>query len=245
MSDSTAHAALEHAFERENLLLHYQPIHDARSGAIVAVEALMRQRRENGEIREAHIINEAAEDGSSGDLIALDEWMINTALDDAERWPIKVHVNLSPREFVDGNVASRLSRIEGRRINLEITETQTVEKVEATVRMLHELKKLGFGLWLDDFGSGHSTLEQLLRFPVDGIKIAATFIKELPDDERSAAITRSMIALAHDLGLSVLAEGVEHDAQLQFLVAHDCDFVQGFLFSRPMPREEVDSLFAR
>jgi len=243
VTDPTSQAALERALEFENLLLYYQPIHDARSGAIVAAEALMRQRRENGEVREAHAITEAAEDGSRRDLIELDEWMIRTAVRDAERWPIKVHVNLPPREFVEDDVASRLSRFEGKQLVLEITETQTIVNVESPVRLLTALKKLGFGLWLDDFGSGHSTLEHLLHFPVDGVKIAATFIEDLPNDERSASITKAIIALAHDLGILVLAEGVEREEQLRFLVDHGCDLVQGFFFSRPMPREDLDSLF--
>lgn len=245
MSEPRALAALERALDEENLLLYYQPIHDAKSGAIVAAEALMRQRRENGEVRDAHIITEAAEDGPRHDLIALDEWMIRTAVRDAERWPLKVHVNLSPREFLAGNVASRLSSIEGKQIVLEITETLTIENVEAPVDLLNELKDLGFDIWLDDFGSGHSTLEQLLHYPVDGIKIASTFVKDLPDEKRSAAIVKSTITLAKDLGVTVLAEGVEHEAQLRFIVEHGCELVQGFLFSRPMPREDFESLISR
>jgi EAL domain-containing protein (putative c-di-GMP-specific phosphodiesterase class I) len=242
VTGSTARNALDRAFAEKNLLLVYQPIHDARSGAIVAAEALMRQRRENGELREAHIISDAAEEGSERDLFAFDQWMLRTAIADAADWPIALNVNLSPREFVEGDVLERFEKLAGRRLNLEITETLTIEEPERAVDVLASLKKLGFGLWLDDFGSGHSTLEQLLHFPVDGIKIAATFIENLPHDARAAAITRSLIDVAHDLHIEVLAEGVERNEQLRFLIEHGCEFVQRFFFSRPMRREELDGL---
>lgn len=224
-----------------NLLLLYQPIHDAKSGAIVAAEALLRERRSSGEIREAHIISEAAESGPRRDLFALDEWIISTAVRDSEAWPIAVNINLSPREFEEGNLLSRVARaiLPARKINLEITETLTIERMDEVVSVLRDLRSIGFGIWLDDFGSGHSTLEELLRFPIDGLKIAATFIKHLPHDERAAAIVRSMLALGRELQVPVAAEGVERDEQLRFLLDHGCDFVQGFLFSRPMPREEI------
>jgi len=243
--DTLGQAALDRAFEHENLLLVYQPIHDARTREIVAAEALMRQRRESGEIREAHIISEAAEDASHQQLVALDAWMLRLAVRDAAEWPIALNVNLSPREFQEGNVIDRLGDLFTPRLNLEITETAYICDPKDMRPILRELKEIGTGLWLDDFGSGHSTLEHLLHFPVDGIKIAATFVKGIPDDERSCAITRSMIALAHDLGMKANAEGVEHDEQLEFLLANGCDFVQGFLFSRPMPRVELDALLHR
>lgn len=240
--DSVAQAALDRAFEHENLLLVYQPIHDARTREIIAAEALMRQRRQSGEIREAHVISEAAEDGPHQQLVALDAWMLRMAVRDAADWPIPLNVNLSPREFQEGNLITRLGDLLGPRICLEITETAHICDPETTQVTLRELKKLGVGLWLDDFGSGHSTLEQVLHFPVDGIKIAATFVKHLPHDQRSRAITRSIITLAHELGMKVNAEGVERDEQLEFLIAEGCDFIQGFLFSRPMPRAELDAL---
>jgi len=238
----TAQNALDRALEEENLVLVYQPIHDARSGAIVAAEALMRQRRENGELREAHIISEAAEEGPKRDLFAFNQWMMRTAIADAAGWPIALNVNLSPREVVEKDVVARYAKFKGRRLNLEITETLTIEEPERAVSVLESLRELGFGLWLDDFGSGHSTMEQLLHFPVDGIKIAATFVEGIPHDRRSVAITRSMIDLAHDMNIEVLAEGIEREEQLGFLIEHGCELVQGFLFSRPMLREAFEGL---
>jgi EAL domain-containing protein (putative c-di-GMP-specific phosphodiesterase class I) len=250
MTDTVAQAALDRAFDEKNLVLLYQPIHDARTRVIVAAEALLRQRRQSGEIREAHIISEAAEEGSTGDLFTLDSWTMRTACDDAKHWQsfarVALNVNLPPREFEEGGVVAKVSRFAGNcRLNLELTETQTIEDTKSTAAFLRDVKSLGVGLWLDDFGTGHSTMEHLLDFPIDGIKLAATFVKGVPGDERSSAIVRSLIALAHELKLQVIAEGIEHEEQMEFLVAHACDFVQGFLLSRPMPRDDFEALLRR
>ena len=237
-------AALDRAFEEKNLVLLYQPIHDATTGAIVAAEALLRQRRESGEIREAGIINEAAEDGP--DLFRLDSWVVHSAYRDAATWPdIRLNVNLSPREFQEGDVLGRLSSlltsygIDAHRINLEITETSYIDSPEETMYVLEAVRKLGIRLWLDDFGTGHSSLEHLQHFPLDGLKIAAQFIRDCISDRRCRVITKAILGMAQELGLQVIAEGVEHREQLDFLREHRCDAIQGFLFSRPM---ELDDL---
>jgi EAL domain-containing protein (putative c-di-GMP-specific phosphodiesterase class I) len=239
-----AQAALDRAEEENNLLLVYQPIHDARSREIVAAEALLRQRRRSGEIREASVITEAAEEGPHAELFALDSWALRTAFAHAARWPIRINVNLSPREFEEGLVVPRLTDlltscgIDPRNINLEITETSYIHKPGDTTDVLVELKKLGIELWLDDFGTGHSSIEHLQRFPVDGLKISTCFMK---DDRRSRAIARALIALAHDLDMKVIAEGVERQEQLERLLDWGCDAIQGFLFSKPMTAEEMDA----
>ena len=239
-------AALDRAFEEKNLLLLYQPIHDARSGAVVAAEALLRQRRESGEIREAGIIKDAAEEGPGPELFALDSWVVRHAYRDAAQWPdIRLNVNLSPREFQEGAVLDRLSslltssRIDPHRINLEITETSYIDSPEETMHILEAVRKLGIRLWLDDFGTGHSSLEHLQHFPLDGLKIASQFIAECITDKRCSTITKSILHLAHELELEVIAEGVEHPEQLGFLREHGCDAIQGFLFSKPMEQEEL------
>lgn len=241
-----ARAALDRALdEREDLLLVYQPIHDAHNGAISAVEALMRQRRRSGELREASIISEAAERSYGSELFMLDHVLIRKAYRDAAKWQqhhpaIRLHINLSPREFQEGDVVERLtslltsSGVDLRRVSLEITETRFIPSPEKTVSALEKLKDLGISLWLDDFGSGHSSLEHLQHFPLDGLKLPGAFVKALPGDARCAAIVRHVIALAHDLDLDVIAEEVERKDQLDFLRELDCDFIQGFLFSRPM-----------
>jgi EAL domain-containing protein (putative c-di-GMP-specific phosphodiesterase class I) len=247
----TAQAALDRASE-ENLLLVYQPIHEARTRAIYAAEALLRQRRESGEIREASIITAAAEAGP--ELFALDSWAIHRAYRDAAHWQshgapeVRLNVNLSPRELQEGNVLPRLQKLLGdysidpHKVNLEMMEVSHIDKPEETMQILTELKKLGLELWLDDFGTGYSTMTHLLRFPVDGLKIPLEFVQGVIDDHRAQTITRALISLAHDLGMRVIAEGIEKQEQLDFLLQCECDYIQGFLFSKPMPLEEFEGM---
>jgi len=251
MADGTAQRALDRALDKtEQLLLLYQPIHEARSGAIYGAEALLRQRRESGEIRGASIITETAEDSGGAELYALDSMVVKTAYAAAARWPPDVHlnVNLSPREFEEGNVIERLTalitdvRIDMRKVNLEITETSYIEQPNETDDVLRTIKRLGIGLWLDDFGTGHSSLTHLQQFPLDGLKLAGSFVKPLPNDKRCRAIVRALLGLAHELELKVIAEEVETNEQLEFLLEHQCDYVQGFLFSRPMKAEAFEDL---
>lgn len=244
-----ARAALENALDRENVVVVYQPIHDVASRRMIAAEALMRQRRESGEIREAAILTEAAEHAPLDEMIDLDEILLERAF---AGWPADLHlnVNLSPREFQHDDVVARVRRaietagIRPRQITLELTETAPIKDLGDAACVLREMKTLGVELWLDDFGTGHSTIEQLYRFPVDGLKLPATFIADIDRNRRSRAITKSLIALAHDLALHVIAEGVEREAQLSALADLDCDSVQGFLFSRPVTLDQVLELSA-
>ncbi|MDQ3282747.1 MAG: EAL domain-containing protein [Acidobacteriota bacterium] len=257
MTEAVGKAALERALdEHEDLVLLYQPIHDARTGAVFSAEALLRQRRENGELREASIIHEAAEEGPGSELFTLDHILVQKAYTAAAGWQaahpdVHLNVNLSPREFQEGNVLDRLGKlitscgIDTTRVNIEITETAYIEQPEETMEVLGALRKLGVELWLDDFGSGHSSLTHLQHFPVDAIKLPGSFVKPLPDGARCRAIVAALIHLAHDLGLSVTAEEVERQEQLDFLLEHDCDYIQGFLFNRPMEAEDFRRLLDR
>jgi EAL domain-containing protein (putative c-di-GMP-specific phosphodiesterase class I) len=228
------------------LTLVYQPIHHAESGAVWGAEALLRQRRRNGQLREASIITEAAEESCGPELFLLDSILVKRAYLDAARWHVRLNVNLSPREFQEGNVLDRLTKlvtscgIDTRQVNLEITETSYIEQPEETMEVLMAIKKLGVGLWLDDFGTGHSSLTHLQHFPVDGIKLPGAFVRPLPDDERCAAIVRSLISLARELELQVIAEEVETKEQLAFLCDLGCPLIQGFLFSKPMTPEAFE-----
>ena len=251
-SEKVAQQALDRALdEKEDLLLVYQPIHETRTRKIRAAEALLRQRRQNGEIREASIITETAEQGP--ELFELDSLTVRSALDDGAQWmkrapDVRLNVNLSPREFQEGNIVERLQsfvagcHIDMTRINLEITETTYIDEPEETMQVLQLLKKMGVQLWLDDFGTGHSSLTHLHKFPLDGIKIPKDFIEGIGADRRGEAIARSLIRLAHELRMEVIAEGVETNEQLDFLLELECDYIQGFLFSRPMLLEEFERL---
>lgn len=237
-------AALENALDRENVVVLYQPIHEVASRRMIAAEALMRQRRESGEIREAAILTKAAEHAPRDEMIDLDEIVLERAFT-GWRSDLRLHVNLSPREFQHDDVVARVRRaidaatINPHRVTLEIMETSHLEHLGDAARVLREIKALGVEVWLDDFGTGHSTIEQLYRFPIDGLKLPSTFIADVDRNRRSRAITKSLIALAHDLALHVIAEGVEREAQLAALADLDCDAVQGFLFSRPVTLDEL------
>ena len=251
MKNQVGQRALDRALDEKDLLLVYQPIHDAVTREVHGVEALLRQRRESGEIREASIITAAAEKGP--ELYALDSWVVHQAYKDAAHWhgqgspEVRLNVNLSPREFEHTDMPNRLRGlvsgcgIDTRKINFEITETSFFAKPDETIKVLQEIKKLGIGIWLDDFGTGHSSITHLQKFPVDGIKIPREFIEDAPSNERSRAITRRLIEMAHDLGIKVTAEGIENKEQYQFLLDHHCDYIQGFLFSKPMPLAELEA----
>ena len=250
--------ALDRAIDGDEgqLLLLYQPIHDIRSGRIYAAEALLRQRRASGEIREASVIAEAAEESDGPELYVLDNLIVKRAYTDAAKWQgefpdVRLNVNLSPREFQEGNVVERLTKlvtscgVDTRKVNLEITETSYIEYPKETMKVLETIEDLGVGLWLDDFGTGHSSLTHLQHFDtLDGIKLPGAFMKNVPDDKRCTAIVRSLISLAHELELEVIAEGVEREEQLAFLRELQCEYVQGFLFSRPMTAEAFHATLA-
>jgi len=252
MTDPRAEAALARVINGDGrLTLVYQAIHDAESGAIWGAEALLRQRRSSGELREASIITEAAEDSCGPELFLLDSMLVKRAYTDAAHWNgIRLHINLSPRELQEGNVLDRLTSlitscgIDHRNVHLEITETSYIEQPEETMEVLHAIKELGVGLWLDDFGTGHSSLTHLQHFPVDGIKLPGAFVRPLPEDERCAAIVRSLIELARELDLKVIAEEVENERQLALLRELGCGLIQGFLFSRPMEADRFTESLA-
>jgi EAL domain-containing protein (putative c-di-GMP-specific phosphodiesterase class I) len=235
------------------LLLLYQPIHDLRTNRIYAAEALLRQERQTGEIREAGAITEAAEESAGPELFVLDAMVVKNAYTDAARWQaefpdVRLNVNLSTREFQEGNVLERLTSlvtacgIDTSRVNLEITETSYIDDPEQTTKIVDALKKLGLSLWLDDFGTGHSSITHLQHFDVDGIKLPGTFVKDIVNDRRCRAILKSLVVLAHELGLEVIAEGIETEDQLSFLRDLGCEYIQGFLFSKPMRAEAFQEL---
>jgi EAL domain-containing protein (putative c-di-GMP-specific phosphodiesterase class I) len=246
MPKAAPHAGVRRALSQKQLVLFYQPIHELKSRRIVAAEALLRARRGSGEIRSATSIAVGAED--MPELFRLDSWIMQQAFRDAEKWDgIRLHVNLSPREFEDGHLARRLRKSSSdiSKVTLEITEISFIKKLKQTERVLEDIRSLGVQLWLDDFGTGHSSISHLLEFDLDGVKVPATFIKHLNSNKRCRTITLSIIKLAHDLGLKVIAEGVEHKQQLEFLRDAKCEYVQGFLFSEPMAAGRLESALER
>lgn len=240
-----ARAELREALDDESLINFYQPIHEISTRRIVSAESLLRRADDSEE--SAGDLTAAAEHGP--DLVRLDQWSLRSAFADAARWQVdhekvRVNVNLSPREFEMDNLVARIdglvqdTGVRSARVNLEITETSYIREPKKTVAVLDELKERGFELWLDDFGTGHSSVEHLQHFPLDGLKIPGGFIREVSGNRRCCSIVRGVVALAHDLGLTVVCEEVENEEQLEFVRQAGGDYIQGFLFSRPMAVDE-------
>ena len=240
---------LKAALQEDRFVLHYQPIVGARDGRVAGVEALLRWRapdREPDAIRE---LLEAAE--RSPVIFKLENWTLGQALRAARAWRdagltgLRVGVNLSAREFPRADLVRRIrsqlsaAALPPSALALEITESSSLRDFDAAADRLERLADMGVELWLDDFGTGHSSLEWLSHLPTHGLKIPGTFVERLFADERCKVIVPRLIELAHDLGLRVVAEEVETKEQRDYLAACGCDLFQGYLFHAALPAEEL------
>ncbi|MHB8741527.1 MAG: bifunctional diguanylate cyclase/phosphodiesterase [Sulfuricaulis sp.] len=259
MTNAVENLALEndlrHAVDRGELVLHYQPIIECKSGKILGMEALVRWRHgTRGLIPPSQFIP-LAED--TGLIVPIGEWVLRESCAQCQRWqrefkrPLRVAVNLSARQFGQPPIARTVRRaLEGAGLDptaleLEITESvllyQDAEKLES----LRTLAEMGVTLSIDDFGTGYSSLSYLKRFPVDALKIDQSFTHDIPDDPDDAALARAIISMARALGLKTTAEGVETLTQLEFFRSEGCDAAQGFYFSKPLPAEEFAALLSQ
>ncbi|MEM7661866.1 MAG: EAL domain-containing protein [Pseudomonadota bacterium] len=236
---------LQRALENNELLVYFQPQIDAKTRKMVGCEALLRWAHPTkGLIYPGHFI-ETAED--SGLITRLGDWVIRAALEQARRLPddIRIAVNISPLQIHSANLfptivnALATNQLDPSRLDLEITESVLMTDTDFTLDRLHQLKKLGVRISLDDFGTGFSSLSYLRKFPFDKIKIDKSFISDMETSEDSRAITVATLGLAKALGLRCTAEGVETEFQCKFLQEHDCDELQGYFISRAQP---LDSL---
>jgi diguanylate cyclase (GGDEF)-like protein/PAS domain S-box-containing protein len=245
---------LRHAVERAELFLHYQPVADVSTGQIVAAEALLRwEHPQRGTLDPDSFIPLAEETGL---IVPLGEWVLREACLQARTWqdagytPIRLGVNLSARQLHHKDlinlVTSALeeSGISPEWLQLEITEGDVMSNVEFIVAVLHKLRSMGVGISVDDFGTGYSSLSYLKRFPIDSVKIDRSFVRDLASDPSDAAIVTTVIAMARNLNLRVVAEGVETTEQLEFLRRRACDEYQGYLISRPLPAHQFARLIA-
>jgi diguanylate cyclase (GGDEF)-like protein/PAS domain S-box-containing protein len=252
--DMAIESALRHAIERRELLLHYQPIVDLRNGRIRAVEALLRwQHPALGLVAPARFIPIAEE---SGLIVPIGEWVLRAACAQMRAWRnaghagLHVAVNVSSRQFREPSLAERIQQIladtglEGRCLEIELTESMLLANPETTVKLMQQLDRNGVRFAIDDFGTGYSSLSYLKRFPIDVLKIDQSFVRDITSDSDDAAIVRAIITMAHSLGIETVAEGVELHEQLAFLAANGSDAMQGYYFSKPLPAETTGRLLA-
>ncbi len=240
------------ALERNELLLHYQPRVDLTTGRIAGVEALIRwQHPERGLIPPVHFIPLAEETGL---IVPIGEWVLKTACKQMRIWRdssmphFRMAVNLSVRQLRQAELAQRIASVlsetglDADSLELEITESMIMQDPEETVKVLAELNAIGIALAIDDFGTGYSSLSYLKRFPIDYLKIDQSFVRGIPADADDVAITKTIIAVAKSLELRLIAEGIETHEQLAFLKAEGCKEGQGYLFSKPLPAENLEQL---
>ncbi|MDI6812262.1 MAG: EAL domain-containing protein [Desulfitobacteriaceae bacterium] len=244
---------LRRALEREEFVLYYQPQYDLRDARLCGVEALVRwQHPERGLIPPGQFIP-IAED--SGLILPLGEWVLRRACTQNQQWqekgysPIRMAVNLSARQFRQINLVRTIAQtlqatgLEPQWLDLEITESMSMENVAFSITILQQLKDMGIRISVDDFGTGFSSLSYLSRFPLDTLKIDQSFVQTIAVNPDSNEIVTAIIRLARSLGLKVIAEGVETDDQLSFLRQKQCDEVQGYLLGKPVPAGEMEKHF--
>lgn len=242
-------SGIKRALERDELVLHYQPRLDALTGTIIGIEALVRWKHpERGLIAPEGFIPMAEELGIIG---AVGEWVLYTACRQNRAWqdaglaPVRIAVNISAFQISEPGFADLLVRVldetglEAACLELEITETSLMKNIEASVANLQAVKNTGVSISIDDFGTGYSSLAYLKKLPIDTLKIDKSFIQDLLNDPDDAAIVSATIALAHNMGLQVVAEGVTTAAQTKFLLERNCTAMQGYLFSYPVTAEEL------
>jgi diguanylate cyclase (GGDEF)-like protein/PAS domain S-box-containing protein len=243
---------LRHAVERSEFDVFYQAKVSIHTGEIRGVEALLRWHNPTlGHVSPAQFIPITEETGM---IIPIGRWVIRKACEQVRNWngqalpPVCISVNLSPRQFSDPELVPFIKRtltetgIDPSRLELEITESMVMHNQERSLQKLNEIKALGIRIAIDDFGTGYSSLSQLKKFPVDTLKVDRSFIREIETDEEDRAITTAIITMGKTLGLTIVAEGVETAEQQTFLSNNDCDEIQGYYFSKPIPCADFERL---
>lgn len=242
---------LYHAIQREEFVLHYQPQYDLTSGNIVGIEALIRWNHpERGLLSPGSFIPFAEE---SGMIIPIGNWVLYEACRQNKLWQdqglakVPISVNLSIRQFAQDDLANSIANVlketglSPKYLNLEITESMTTDVGHIT-RCLLAITSLGVGISVDDFGTGYSSFHYLKNFPIDRLKIDRSFVRDIKQDPSDAEIVAAIIAMAHNLNIQVIAEGVETQEQIEFLKKHNCDEIQGFFWSPPINSDRMEQL---
>ncbi|MCA6126125.1 GAF domain-containing protein [Bradyrhizobium sp. WSM 1704] len=248
----TMESALRRALERQQFSLDYQPKVGMASGQISGVEALLRWTHpELGKVAPGQFIPLAEEIGL---IVPIGRWVLKEACAQNMAWQrrglkaVTMAVNLSPRQFADPHLLDDIdaallaSGMPAELLQLEVTESMVMRNVTRAVRVLDAIQSRGIRLAIDDFGTGYSSMSLMKQFPIDTIKIDRSFVRDLPDDSEDVAIAQAIISMGKALGMTIVAEGVETSEQQEFLRAHACDEMQGFLFSRPLPARDLAEL---
>jgi EAL domain-containing protein (putative c-di-GMP-specific phosphodiesterase class I) len=236
--------SLRRALEKEEFVIYYQPQISLTTQKVIGAEALVRwQHPDLGLVFPNEFIGLAEETGL---IVPIGEWIIKKVCEQSKKWQADgfekmcIAVNLSARQFQQMNLVSTIAKIiadtglDPACLGLEVTESIAMKNADFTIAALNEFKKMKIHLSLDDFGTGYSSLSYLKRFPLETLKIDRSFVRDITTDPNDAAIVNAVVALAHSLKLSVVAEGVETEGQLTFLKNHQCDSVQGYIFSHPL-----------
>jgi len=247
---------LRRAIERKEFVLHYQPIVSLETGTISGFEALIRwQHPERGFVSPDEFISIAEETGL---IIPIGQWVLEEACRQIRDWqkqfpqypPLQISVNLSSKQFVNSDLIDQIRKvieetgIDPYSLKLEITESMVMENFDSAIEMLQQLRKLGIELSIDDFGTGYSSLSYLHRFPISTLKIDRSFVSCMNDNSENGEIVRTIVMLARSLKMNVVAEGVENKEQLAQLAALECEYGQGYYFSRPLAVEGAAKLLA-
>jgi diguanylate cyclase len=248
------HNELHRALAQGDLQVYYQPQVQIATGKVVGFEALLRWQHETlGWISPGEFIPVAEQ---SGIIVQIGQWVMHTAALQAAEWlalgheDFRMAVNLSVRQFAGKDLPQLVQEVlrdtglPPHMLELEVTESMALQSVASTLGTLHACKALGVKLAMDDFGTGYSSLAYLKHYPLDSLKIDQAFVRNITQDAGDAAITRAIVAMAHSFGMTVIAEGVETVAQLEFLKALGCEDFQGYLFSKPVPADQAVLCFA-
>jgi PAS domain S-box-containing protein len=248
---------LRRAVEREEFRVYYQPIVSLKTGMIAGFEALLRWQRPGvGIVAPGQFIAVTEEMGL---IVPIGEWAFRKSCEQAHRWRVEypqepklfMSVNISGRQFAQNDLVAQLGKIvretevDPASIKLEITESVTMGDAERTIKVIKELKKLGMHISIDDFGTGFSSLSYLRRFPIDTLKIDRSFVTHMDTNSENREVVRTIVALARTLGMDIVAEGTERPEEVRELKSLGCDFMQGYLFSRPVDREQAEELLAK
>ncbi|MGK7876857.1 MAG: EAL domain-containing protein [Xenococcaceae cyanobacterium] len=248
---------LRQAIKRQEFQLYYQPIVSLETGKIAGFEALVRWQSPQGDFVSPKEFIPVAEE--TGLIIPLGQWILQEACRQMAFWheqfpqnlPLKISVNLSTRQFSQPDLVEQIGRIlrevglDRHSLNLEITESIVMDDVEAALNLLSRLKALGLQLSIDDFGTGYSSLSYLHCFPIDTLKVDQSFVASMSESKKYAEIVRTIVMLGHNLGMNVIAEGIETETQMKALLTLQCEYGQGYFFSKPLPSKTATALLAR